>query len=217
MTDVLVFNGSVSNAPCVVDFGNGQSPTTQTVGRLRFINNIQINLQGPSNSNDASLLVVGGGTASASNDDLYIEAGSTLVLSANSNSTNRYLEVQVASGFKALVAGTLTFNNANTTPRLVGSAANAISFTSTGVCNMTNGVGSPFGTTGANTLVATGFSDVAAAGSVAFASGARFNQLGGSGSSPFGPGTTAVASFEPGSNYVYTAGTLSPPAAPTAT
>ncbi|WP_317191264.1 T9SS type A sorting domain-containing protein [Hymenobacter sp. BT523] len=76
-----------------------------------------------------------------------------------------------------------------------------------------NVVGSPLGTTGANTVVSSnntplaGFSDVVPANAAIFNSSARYNHF--SGTSPFGTGSTPVASFLPGSKYVFYGGTFS--------
>jgi len=215
-TDVLVFDGSVSNtgakATCVVDFGNGNnSPIVQSIGKLQLTNNVQLSLQGPSNNNDGSVLRLGGAPGA---DALVVAAGSKLILSSNSSASNRYLVLQLEPGTHATIAGTLEFNTANSPARLVSKAgSNSIQFTSSSVCNVLGTEGSPFGTTGSNTLTASvaPYTDETSAGAVVFEPGASYNQLGGTDSNPFGTvASSSVATFAAGSYYVYTAGTLSP-------
>ncbi len=211
-TDILIFDGNVTPfATCVLNFGNN----TQTIGRLVFTNKAQVDLRSLSTGNDASLLLIGGGTPSDNNDDLFVQAGSKMNLSATTSDLKRYVVVRLLSGRRARVDGTVQFNSNNASSRLVGTDPGAINFTSGSVCIITHIEGSPFGTTGGNTLPNTPapYTDVTVAGAVSFAAGARFNQLGGTNSNPFGTGTSdasGVATFSSGSFYGYTAGTLSP-------
>ncbi|MBF9142320.1 T9SS type A sorting domain-containing protein [Hymenobacter properus] len=216
--DILIFDGSIgATFPTfiVVDYGNGQAPTSQTINQLRFVNNAQVTFAGPTNSNDGSILTIGGGTPSPDADDFFVQAGSSLTVVASGNTSNRFLLMKIGAGNKGLVNGAITFNaGANTFTRLVPADAGALVFGSTGSFTSTTVNGSPFGTTGSNTIVggnggalAPEFTEVTVSNSVVFNSGATYTQQGGL--SPFSTGPSPVSVFNSGSFYVYSGGTFS--------
>ncbi|MBD2723957.1 T9SS type A sorting domain-containing protein [Hymenobacter armeniacus] len=214
--DILIFSGNIGATfpnPIIVNYGNGASSAfSQTVGKLRVVNSADINLAGPTNGNDGSIINVGGGPQAPLGDDFFIESGSNISFVSSGQTANRFLHIKLASGRKGLVAGNIAVNSGNLT-RLLATDANGLVFTGSSNVTVYSITGSPFGTTGANTVVGSNnsplanFSDVVPANAVTFSSGTTFEQRGGT--NPFGTGTTPVVSFAPGSKYKYVAGTFS--------
>ena len=219
-TDILIFDGSLGiifPAFIVVDYGSGgNAPTSQTINQLRFVNNANVTLAGPTNANDGSILNIGGGVLPSGNaDDFFVGAGSRLTVLASGNTSNRFLLMKIAAGKKGLVNGAITFNaGSNTFTRLVAADAGSLVFGATGSFTATTVNGSPFGTTGTNSLTGNNgsalgpdFTEVTVANAVVFNAGATYTQQ--NGLSPFGTGPTAVSVFNSGSFYVFEGGTFS--------
>ena len=182
-TDVLVFNGTTTPAPTVdLDYA-----TTQTIGQLQFSNAVSATF---TNTGDRTLNL----SHLSSGADFTLPAGNTLtVFNPSASTTATGLTLQLASGGKATIGGTLVFDAATTgtggtgAHRLQGSGPNSIEFVSGGIFRAgINFSGNPFGGTTASAL----------ANTVVFRNGSRYEQLGGG--NPFAltqPAT--IVSFEP--------------------
>ncbi|WBA43574.1 T9SS type A sorting domain-containing protein [Hymenobacter canadensis] len=182
-TDILVFDGQVT--PTAVA-GLDMSPTTQTIGQLRFINNVTADLTLP--SGDRTLIISG----NQPGPDFEITSGSVTRFLNNATTGARDLILDLQSGQTGLVAGRLEFDgnvSRSGAHRLVARGANAVEFTSTGYFRAgTYFSGNPFGT------------NTASASAVVFRSGATFEQNGGA--NPFGlTAPASVVVFESGSRY----------------
>ncbi len=219
--DILIFDATAElpagGFPLLitVDVGKGGNPFSETVGQVRFVNGANVILTGPTTANDGSIVEISTGTASTNADDFFVDATSSLTVTSSGNTNNRFLLLRIGAGKKGRVLGRVEFDALPGTPtRLVANGVGSLVFASGSRFNATALLGSPFGTTGSNTLLAlngqvlpVGFSDVTTAGSVVFNPGAMFTQL--SGLDPFSVGTNPVTMFQNGSSYVYNSGTFS--------
>jgi len=217
-TDILVFDGAIgavfpaNSAPIIVNFKDGGTdPIEQVIGQLRIINGASVVLSGPSttNANSGSVLTIGSTTAaSTGTDDFFVDAASSLAVVQESNANNRFLNIGISTGKKGLVRGSITVgasaSQSAISSRLLAADAGGLVFSGSAQFSAVAVSGSPFGTTGSNTLGA-GFTDVTTPRSVVFQTGTTFTQQGGE--NPFGLGTRPVAVFESGSFYIYAAGT----------
>lgn len=223
--DILVFDPTVEvlngvfPASIKVDVGQGNQGTaaySETIGQLRIIGGANVKLTGPTTANDGSVLNISGGSAAAGLDDLFVDATSTLTINSSGNTNNRFLLIRVGAGKKGRILGNIDFNaNPGTPTRLVAVGASSLVFSGAGSFSATSVSGSPFGTTGANTLLSVngnalpaGFTDVTTAHSVVFETGAKFTQK--DGLDPFSNGSTPVTDFKSGSVYTYNGGSFSP-------
>ncbi|GAA4384157.1 hypothetical protein GCM10023186_26070 [Hymenobacter koreensis] len=209
--DALVFNRT-SLTEIDRSSNAGVPAQGQVFGQLYVVNNANVTIYGPGNANREGSLVIGNN--STEGDDFVTEGGSSLNLTSGANTDNRPAYINIASGATASIGGTFAMNAASggstiVPHRFFAEDAGAIRFISGSVYNGQSVVGFPFGTTGsipagnANTS-----GDVAAAAnSVTFESGSRFEHRGGL--HPFGNGASNVTSFLAGSTYVYIGGTFS--------
>ena len=218
-TDVLVFDGAAQGAvfpvPIIVDYGNGSAPINQEISQLRIINKAAITLAGPTNANDGSILSISGGTASLNKDDFFVDALSSLKIIASGNTQNRFLLIKIGTGKKGLVTGKITFDaSSQTYSRLVPADAGSLIFSGNNATFTAATVnGSPFGTTGANSLTTSNgsalplaFTDVTVSGSVIFQPGTTYVQS--DGLTPFSTGPSPVTVFKSTSRYSYNGGTF---------
>lgn len=187
-SDILIFNGSTVASPTVtVDF-----TTSQTIGQLRFINNVT-----------ATLNTAGNRTLTIDNnltgDDFVVGAGSAVTVALTSGASSGVgLAIKLTSTETAAISGSLTFDGNTVTGAtgensLQGAAANAIQFLSGSIFTAGNYVdgSSGFAVLGTTTV-----------NSVVFNNGARYNQLGGS--SPFYlTQPSAIVVFQPASYYYF--------------
>jgi hypothetical protein len=167
--DVLTFNGLATPAPTI------SNVPTQTIAIMRLINGAAVTLT----TTAANTLTVNGATGS----DLSVPAGNTLILGG----TNA-LTINVANGSNGIVGGIFILQDGP--HRLIGNAANAVTFQNGAICTTVAGeTTNPFGT---------GAGGDGAAGSIIFANGS--NYFHNAGESPFGtPGNGPVAVFQTGS------------------
>ena len=182
-TDVLVFDGSSTPAPTIdLDY-----PTTQTIGQLQFSNGVNATF---TNTGNRTLSL----SHLSSGADFLLPAGTTLtVFNPSASTTAAGLTIQLATGGKATIGGTLVFDAATLgtfgtgAHRLQGTTTNGIEFVSGSIFRAgVNFSGSAFGTTTAN--------------SVLFRNGSRYEQLGGG--NPFALSQPASAvTFEAASLY----------------
>ena len=169
--DILIFDGSVrATATVTVDFSG-----TQSLARLRFINNANITFTGNTAALTAAIGVTG-----ATAPQLEIGAGSTLTITGTGTVT-----FGLATGYTATISGNLTFQNA--AHQLLGTDAGSVTFSSGSLFTAGTGfTGTPFGTTSLN--------------SVSFASGSVYSLE--AGSPPFGAtAPSSVVVFQAGSTY----------------
>jgi hypothetical protein len=173
-SDTLVIDGTTTPAPLITDI------PTQTIAGLHLINSAAATLNA-STIGAAKTLTISGATLS----DLTVPATNTLTLAGTTG-----LTINVASGSAGTIAGLVLFQDGP--HRLVGNAANAITFQSGAICTTVPGTfnGNPFGS-GAGAGNGT-------AGSVIFAGGSTYSHN--SGDSPFGSvGSGPVVTFQTGS------------------
>ncbi|RZK32076.1 MAG: T9SS type A sorting domain-containing protein, partial [Hymenobacter sp.] len=199
-TDVLIFDGAATPTPNVLlDYTTPQATQpTQTIGQLRFINNVAATL----NTSDVRSLTLDGNLPG---DDLVIGTGSTVTVATTAAvTTTAALTISLSSTETAAVGGTLIFTGYAGTPSTPSTngrhTLQAPNNTTTGAIQFLAGsrfqatdtyvTASPFGTATAN------------ASSVVFRNGARFEQAGGA--TPFGNSTNPVTIFEPSSYFLYT-------------
>ena len=172
--DTLVIDGTTTPAPLITDI------PTQTIAGLHLINSAAATLNA-STIGAAKTLTLSGATLS----DLTIPATNSVTLAGTTG-----LTINVASGSAGTIGGLVLFQDGP--HRLVGNAANAITFQSGAICTTVPGTfsGNPFGSgAGAGN---------GAAGSVIFANGSTYSHN--SGDSPFGSvGNGPVATFQTGS------------------
>jgi autotransporter-associated beta strand protein len=172
--DTLVIDGAATPSPLITDI------PTQTIAGLHLINGASATLNA-STIGAAKTLTLSGATLS----DLTVPATNALTLAGTTG-----LTINVASGSAASVAGLFLFQDGP--HRLVGAAANAITFQSGAISTTVPGTfsGNPFGSgVGAGN---------GAAASVIFANGSTYSHN--SGDSPFGTvGNGAVVTFQTGS------------------
>jgi hypothetical protein len=174
----------------VLIINTGFSPTitnvpTQTIAVLRVIGNTAATLKA----------IAAGGTltiSGATGSDLQVDSGSSLTVAGSDP-----LQLSVASGSTGTVSGVMTFQDG--AHRLIGNAANAVTFNSGASFMTASGFsGNPFGT---------GAGGDGTAGSIIFANGSSYFHN--SGASPFGSaGNASVAVFQTGSeaNWLTTSG-----------
>ena len=206
-THIIIFDGAITPvASLTANFGQGNAPVTESIGQLKLVRNAQATIFGPSNGNQASLLVLDG-AAGMTGAALDVQAGSHLIFASNASTANRYFVVKTATGQTGSVAGNVTFTtNSNDVPhRLLGASAGAIRFVSGATFTQEIASGNPFGTTGTNTLNS-GISDVVAPASVVFEAGATYQQM--RGPDPFGS-NPVVSVFNNNSTYIFAGETLS--------
>lgn len=183
--DVLVFDGAQTPTVAVtLDFA-----ATQTVGQMLFVNAVNAAL-----STDGDRTLTTGAQPPA--PGLQLEAGATVKIIGTQGNISS-LTMQLAAGAKAAIAGRLEFlglaNVSTGCPHmLVSSTPGAIEFTSSSYfLGGAKFSGPPFGELKTST------------GTVVFRSGATFEQA--SGGSAFGGKPWSVATFEPGSLFLFTA------------
>jgi hypothetical protein len=175
--DILTFNGTTTPAPIV------NNVPTQTIAALRLINGVNVTL----NTTAANTLTINGATGS----DLTVPSGTTLTLGgANA------LTINVASGSTGTVGGLFILQDGP--HRLIGNAANAVTFQNGAICTTAAGeTANPFGT---------GAAGDGTAGSIIFNSGS--NYFHNAGQSPFGAaGNPSIAVFQTGSTANWLANT----------
>ncbi|WP_236943245.1 T9SS type A sorting domain-containing protein [Hymenobacter sp. PAMC 26628] len=185
--DVLVFDGAQTPTTSVtLDFA-----TAQTVGQLSFTNGAQVTLNndGPRTLDIGAVLPAIG---------FQVGAGAKVQIVGTLSSAA--LKVQLAPNVKASIAGRIELSGLGTSGsghQLLSSTPGAIEFLSGSyLLGGSKFIGFPFGELSAG------------AGSAIFRSGATFEQL--SGGTAFGGKTWSMASFDPGSTFVFsaTSGTL---------
>lgn len=206
-SQIIIFDGAITPAASLTaNFGQGSSAITESIGQLKLVRNAQATIFGPSNGNQASLLMLAGAPGMAGSA-LDVPAGSQLIFASNASTANRYFVVKTTGGQTGTVAGNVTFTtNSNDVPhRLLSTDAGSIHFVNGATFTQQIANGNPFGTTGANTLTS-GVSDVVPAGSVVFEAGATYQQM--RGPDPFGP-NPVVSVFNKNSTYVFSGATLS--------
>src|SRR2546423_1059796 len=170
--DVLIFDGNNTPSPIVTDV------PTQTIAALRLVNNnVSVKLNASSVSRPQKHTLSG-----RTCTDLQLTSGTRLTLAGSSA-----LKISVASGSTGVIDGQIIFQDA--AHRLLGNAANAITFNSGAIFTTSTGfTGNAFGTGGTND----GF-----AGSIIFANGSAYFHN--AGSSPFGTSGNTVVTFQTGS------------------
>ena len=170
-SDILVIDGATTPTPTLT------SVPTQTIGRLRIINNANVTMQ----SSGSVTLTITGGVA----PNLDIAKGSALTLAG---STSQPITMNLTGSATAAIAGSVTFNtNAH---RLLGAAASAIQFLAGGSFTTGTGFsGNPFGSSGT-------------ANSVVFQAGSVYTQN--AGLDPFGlTAPNSIVVFQRGSKAVF--------------
>jgi uncharacterized repeat protein (TIGR02543 family) len=132
-SDILVVNGSTTPSPTI------RLVPTQTIGRLRIINNANVTFTTSANAN----LTITGGAA----PNFEVAAGSAVTLSGSS-----FIRINIGSGATASIAGQITLTGG--THQLLGSSSNSIVFASGGGLTTATGYTSnAFGTTGTANVV----------------------------------------------------------------
>jgi uncharacterized repeat protein (TIGR02543 family) len=168
--DILVINGSTTPTPTLTNV------PTQTIGRLRVINNANATL---TTTTSAKTVTIG----SATPPSLEILAGSTLTLSGSTA-----IVLSIASGANASISGNMTITGG--AHQLLGTTANQIVFNSGAV--FTSGASTtsnPFGNSGTANVVT-------------FASGATYTHA--AGLDPFGlAAPSAKIVFQTGSTAIF--------------
>jgi endonuclease I len=173
--DILIFDGAVKPVSTVtVDFSS-----TQSVSRLRIINNASVTFTGTSTARGITVGVTG-----ATAPQFEITAGSSLTV----NSTGA-VTLNLPAGYTGTVSGTILFQNSG--HLLTASTAGSIIFGSGSVFTAGTGYsGAPFGTSAIN--------------SVTFAGGSTYVLE--SGLPPFGASSpSSVVVFQSGSLYKHKA------------
>ena len=133
-TDVLVFSGGTP----VVTMNSGQ-----TIGRLKFVNNASVTLN--SSSNTINTISING---DAPDDDLVVESGSAVALTATGTSnTTAGVVLSLMTNATGRVAGTITLTNTAldapaSRDKLACAAANSLRFTAGGQLNILGTLGS---------------------------------------------------------------------------
>ncbi len=183
--DILLFDGAVTPTPTL----NANFTTGETVGQLRFENNVTATL-----TTDANRTLTIDGNATG--DDFVVASGSTATIGTSATAAG--LVFNLTASATGSIGGTLVFDGvagAFGQHSLQAAAANAVQFLSGSIFRtMTFYDGgaaiSPFGAATGN------------ANSVVFRNGSRYEQFGGS--NPFGlvSPNTAVT-FEPTSRFVF--------------
>jgi autotransporter-associated beta strand protein len=169
--DVLIFDGSITPSPIVSDV------PTQTIAVLSLINSTFVTLNASTVAPPQTLTISG-----TTGSDLSVPVNNRLTLAGSSA-----LKINIASGSNGVIGGGIIFQDG--AHRLLGNAANAITFNSGGFFTTASGfTGNAFGTGGAGD---------GAPGSVIFASGSTYFHN--AGSSPFGTSSPAVTIFQTGS------------------
>lgn len=186
-TDILVFDGTTTKTTAVtLDF-----TTSQSIGQLVFVNGVSAAL-----STDAKRTLTIEALPPAFG---FVLGAGALVQVVGTQGNSSALTIQLAANVKAAVSGRLEFSgsmNSDTgSPHvLTAGTAGAVEFASGSY--FLSGFrfsGNPFGTLKSSS------------GAVVFRNGATFEQ--GSGASPFGDQTAfAIAVFDPGSLFLFTAG-----------
>ncbi len=169
-TDILVFDGLVTANPVVTGV------VQQTIGVLRFTNNVNANL-----SATAGVTL----TISGASPALDLQTGSTVTLAGASTNP---ITLSMGASSNAVITGSLVFTNAAHV--LTSGTANSINFNAPG--SFTAGTafsGSPFGTSGTG-------------GVVQFNSGSSYTNIAGNG--PWGlTAPSSRVSFNPGSKQFW--------------
>jgi hypothetical protein len=173
--DILILNGTATPAPIITNV------PTQTIAALRLINGVMATLNASAIAPPQTLTVSG-----ATGMDLTIPTTEQLTL-AGANG----LTINVASGSTATIGGLFLMQDGP--HRLIGNAANAVTFQSGSICTTAPSYSSsvnPFGPGGGGANGATG--------SVIFESGSLYTHN--NGESPFGiVANPPVAVFQSGS------------------
>lgn len=202
-TDILIFDASIgATIPNPISF---KTPGLQTIGQLRFVNNVTVNLTGPTTNNNATTLDISGGAAAAGGDDFFVQVGSTFNLVYTANTSNRYLIVAIGTGKKGLIAGNVSITAAANVPsRFLVADAGGLLVASGGIftVNINGTSANPFGSTDV------GSTDATTANAVTFASGSTFFQYGGL--DPFSSSLNPITTFQSSSRYLFGGGTFSP-------
>jgi hypothetical protein len=174
--DILIFDGSKTTNPMVnLDF-----VTSQTIGQIKFINNVIANITVATDKT----LILDNGVAGA---DLDIAANATVTI--DNTAADAELILRITAGETGLVAGTVALRGGAgvTAHQIITEEVDGLIFQNgsnfrTGI----NFTGNPFGTTNLNT--------------VRFASGSIYRNV--AGGSPFGAAApNSVVIFDPGSLY----------------
>ena len=180
-TDVLIFDGG---AP-VVTMNSGQS-----IARLKFMNNTSVTLN--SSSNMTNTITING---DATDDDLIVESGSAVALTAIGTSLSMAgVVLSLGAAATGRVAGTITLTNTlpnasapNSTDKLSSATDNALRFVAGGQLNIFGTIGSTAfsgipvfeaGSTLEQNAVSS--SDISAVGSALYRSGSTFRYIDGS-------------------------------------
>lgn len=170
--DVLIFDGNATPAPTVTNV------PTQTIAALRLTNSVSPTLNASAVAPPHTLTLSG-----ATGTDLSVPSGNLLTLSgANA------LRISVAAGSTGIVGGQIIVQGG--AHRVIGNAANAVTFQSAALFTTASGfTGNPFGT---------GAGADGTAGSIIFANGSFYFHN--AGASPFGVSPNpAVVVFQTGS------------------
>ncbi|MCR5886727.1 choice-of-anchor D domain-containing protein [Hymenobacter sp. J193] len=190
--DLLIFDGITTlTATPTVDFG-----TSESIGQLILRNNVAATFLNASNNRTLTVR-----NTNLNGADFVIEAGSSLTVTSSIGATTG-LNIQLATGATATIAGHLEFNNG--AQRLLGNGTNSIEFVS-GSSFLQNTLmsGASFGT------------NTASYNTVVFRNGSRVQQSGGE--QIFGAtAPNSAITLEPASTYVITipAGSVGGPYAP---
>ncbi len=179
-TDVLVFDGG---AP-VVTMNNGQR-----IARLKCINNTSVTLNSSANATNTITL-----TGDATDDDLIVESGSAVALTATGTSWNMAgVVLHLEAGATGKVAGTITLTNTLpnadapvSTDKLSCTTSNALLFVAGGQLNILGTIGStafsgvPVFEAGSTLEQNAAFSsDLSGVGSAVYRSGSTFRYVDG--------------------------------------